>query len=375
MLAARQSAGDANTIMVFSGDHPLISSELLEQVVAAHGREGAAAVILTTSGLDPTGYGRIVRAGDGSVERIVETKDPSGVPEEELSIQEINLGAYAFDGPALWDALERVQEQGGERYLTGVFPVFLADGQRVVSHETSDLSSAMGVNDRADLMAVDALAQRALLDAHAKAGVTFLGPESTRVEAGVEIGEDTIVWPGVTCGARRRWVPDASSARAPRSLTRPWATGSPSRTRSSSARAWMTTPPSAPSPTSARRPRGGGAKIGTFVEVKNSEIGAGAKVPHLSYIGDADVGEGSNIAAGNITANYDGKNKHRTTIGKGVRTSVDTSFVAPVTVGDGAYTGAGSVITEDVPDGALGIARSKQTNVEGYAERKEKPPG
>jgi len=269
-----------------------------------------------------------------------------------------------------------VEEERGERYLTGVFPMLRERGRRTVPHSTGDGLSAMGVNDRSDLMDVEARAQRRVLDEHARNGVTFLGPDSTLVEAGVSIGADTTVWPGVTL--RGETAVGEGCELGPATTVTDSTVGNGVRAPHSFLLEATVEDDASLGPFAYLRPGahiGRGAKIGTFVEVKNSHIGEGTKVPHLSYLGDADVGAHSNIGAGNITANYDGRDKHRTTIGDGVKTSVDTSFVAPVRVGDGAYTGAGSVITEDVPDGALGIARSKQTNVEGYAERKEKPPG
>ncbi len=372
VLATREAAPDG-TVVVLSGDHPLISADLIERLVTAHASDGAAATLLTTEKLDPEGYGRIVRGPDGSVERIVETKVADGVPEQELAIGEINIGTYVFDAPELWPALDAVEESGGERYLTEVFPVLLDGGKRVGSHLTEDVSSALGVNSRVELMEAERLGQRRILEQHARAGVTFESPESIRVEAGVEIGEDTVIGPATT-------LVGATSIGAG-CLIGPATTISDSQLADGvtclhsflvqarvEANATL-------GPFAYLRPGahiGENAKIGTFVEVKNSEIGAGAKVPHLSYLGDADVGEGANVAAGNITANYDGFEKHRTQIGKSAKTGVNTSFVAPVSVGEGAYTGAGSVIGEDVPDGALGISRPDQKNIEGYAERKEK---
>ena len=377
ILAAREQAPASGTIVVLSGDHPLVSKDLIERLVQTHEDADAGATLLTTEELDPSGYGRIVRAADGSVDRIVETKHAEGLSDEELAIREVNIGAYAFEAADLWPALEQVGEERGERYLTGVFPALTEAGRPVVAHVTTDVRSAMGVNSRADLMAVEAMAQREVLDRLAEAGVTFLAPASTRVEAGVEIGADTTVEGGVTL--RGATSIGAGCEIGPATTITDSTLGDGVRALHSfivdaEVQAEATLGPFAYLRPGARI--GPGAKIGTFVEVKNSNIGAGTKVPHLSYIGDADVGEHSNIGAGNITANYDGRDKHRTTIGRGVRTSVDTSFVAPVSVGDDAYTGAGSVITEDVPDGALGIARSRQTNVEGYAQRdKEQPPG
>lgn len=368
--AARTAVGDEGEVVVLSGDVPLQSPALIVELVAAHRAETAGATLLTTEALDPAGYGRIVRAPDGSVERIVETKHTDGVRAEDLAIREINIGTYAFAAAELWSALDEVGTERGEVYLTGVLPVLRDRGLPVVSHLTKDVRSSMGVNDRAGLMEVQAVAQRQILAAHARNGVTFQAPDSVVVEAGVTIGEDTTVAAATTLRGRT-----AIGAGC---------TLGPATTIADSQLADQVSAPhsflvearveqgASLGPFAYLRPGahvGPGAKVGTFVEVKNAEIGAGAKVPHLSYIGDADVGEGSNIGAGNITANYDGHAKHRTTIGAGVRTGVDTAFVAPVDIGDGAYTGAGSVITEDVPEGALGMARSKQTNIEGFADR------
>ncbi|MBX5470143.1 MAG: bifunctional UDP-N-acetylglucosamine diphosphorylase/glucosamine-1-phosphate N-acetyltransferase GlmU [Thermoleophilaceae bacterium] len=370
VLAAREAVGDAGTLVVLSGDHPLVSGELIADLVRTHESDGAAATMLTTEDLDPTGYGRIVRAADGSVERIVETKHADGVPPEELAIREINIGAYAFEAAELFPALAAVGLEHGERYLTGVFPLLRERGRRISAHRTTDVSSAMGVNTRADLMAVQEALQRRLVEAHARRGVTFEQPATALVEADVEIGRDTVIGPGVTLrsgtriGEGCRIGPHTTvvGARIGNGVT--------------AIQAYILDCEVADGvtigPFAYLRPGTvvrEGAKIGTYVEVKNSTIGAGTKVPHLSYLGDADVGAGANIAAGNITANYHAGRKTRTRIGDRVHTGVHTSFVAPVGVGDDAYTGAGSVITEDVPRGALGIARAEQRNVEGYAER------
>ena len=354
--AARGLLADEDTILLLSGDHPLITSDLLTALMRAHEEQGAEATILTTEELDPTAYGRIVRDKKGRVAEIVETKDETKVDPEHLAIPEINLGTYVFNGPALFDALEKVEPaENGERYLTGVFPLF----DQVVAFATDDISSAAGVNDRADLMAIEEVAQARILEEHARNGVTFRSPGTVVIDATVEIGEDTTIELGVTLKGTTRIgsgvtisnavvvdavVEDGASI-GPFAYLRPGTVIHE------------------------------GAKIGTFVEAKNSDIGAGAKVPHLSYLGDADVGEEANVAAGNITANYDGFTKSRTKIGKRAKTGVNNSFVAPVTVGDDAYTGAGSVIGEDVPEGALGISRPEQKNIEGYAERAKQRKG
>jgi bifunctional UDP-N-acetylglucosamine pyrophosphorylase/glucosamine-1-phosphate N-acetyltransferase len=372
VLAARDVV-DEGPVVVLSGDQPLITAAELEALVREHVDQGAGATLLTTDGLDPTGYGRIVRDDEGNFQRIVETKYTEGVPPEELAIREVNLGTYVFEAPSLFAALDEVGTESGERYLTGVFPLFQAEGRRVTTHLTHDATIALGVNDRADLMAADELAQRRIIEAHARAGVTFLGPTSSRVEARVTIGADSTIAPGVsllgaTSIAERCEIGPHSTlvdcrVEAEASIIHSYAV------EAEIGEGAVVGPFAYLRPaTHVRR----GAKVGTFVEVKNSDIGEGAKVPHLSYIGDAEVGEGSNLGASTITANYDGREKHRTKIGKSVKTSVHTSLVAPVDVGDRAYTGAGSVINEDVPDGALAIARPRQTNVEGYADRVEK---
>jgi bifunctional UDP-N-acetylglucosamine pyrophosphorylase/glucosamine-1-phosphate N-acetyltransferase len=376
VLAARDAVDPGSTLVILSGDQPLIPAEQIAALAEAKERDGAGAALLTTESLDPTGYGRIVRADDGSVTEIAETKDPAGVSADVIAIREVNLGTYAFDAGALFDALDRVATAGGEIYLTGVFPELRASGRTVVTNVTDDLTSAIGVNSRVDLMRIEELAQRRVLKHHALNGVTFLAPAATRVEAGVEIGADTVVGPGVTLRGATEIGAGCQIGPQTTITDSRLADGSVA-VHSFLVEARLEAGASV-GPFAYLRPGahiGEGARIGTFVEVKNSEIGAGAKVPHLSYLGDADVGDGSNVAAGNITANYDGFAKHRTTIGSGVRTGVNASFVAPVTVGDGAYIGAGSVISEDVPPGALGISRPEQKNVDGYAERIEKERG
>jgi bifunctional UDP-N-acetylglucosamine pyrophosphorylase/glucosamine-1-phosphate N-acetyltransferase len=373
VLAAADRIDPGATLVILSGDHPLVSSELVAGLIDTHRREQATATLLTTDEIDPTGYGRIVRAPDGSVERIVETKYTEGVPPEELAIREINIGAYAFAAGELLEALRAVGEVGGERYLTGVFPLMRERGLKIAAYPTRDVRSSMGVNTRVDLIAVEEVARRQLIERHALAGVTFTAPETVIVDAAVQIGRDTVIGPGVSLHGDTR-VGEGCEV-GPHSTIVDATLGDRSRVVQSYLTGCELAAGVSVGPFAYLRPDariGEGAKVGTFVEIKNSNVGAGAKVPHLSYIGDADIGDRANVAAGNITANYDGRRKHRTVIGEDVKTGVDTAFVAPVRVGDRAYTGAGSVITEDVPDGALGIARQRQSNVEGYAERAEK---
>jgi bifunctional UDP-N-acetylglucosamine pyrophosphorylase/glucosamine-1-phosphate N-acetyltransferase len=374
--AARSAAGHidpASTVIVMAGDVPLINPETLRGLAEAHARSGAAGTIATAVLVDPGGYGRVVRAPDGTVERVVETKAAGDATEGELHIREVNTGIFAFDGGLLLEALAQVRDDNaqGEFYLPDVLPAMRDLGRTIDAFEVADPYVTLGVNDRVGLAVVRAIAQERINERHMLAGVTIVDPASAVIDVGVEIGEDTVIAPftsllGATAvGARSEVGPHStvidsrigSGARVVHS----YLTGADVGDRVSVG------------PFAYLRPGAvlrEGSKAGTFVEIKNSEVGAGTKVPHLSYIGDTDIGEGSNIGAGTITANYDGYNKNRTTIGSRVRVSVDTAFVAPVTVGDDAYTGAGSVITEDVPPGALGVARARQRNLAGYAERR-----
>ena len=372
LLAARGHVDPGATVIVLSGDHPLVSSQLIAELVATHEREGAAATLLTTAEIDPTGYGRVVRAPDGSVTEIVETKHTEGLSADVLAIREINIGAYAFAADELYAALDTVGESAGERYLTGVFPLIREKGLKIAAHATTDTRSSMGVNSRADLIDIERIARNDLVAAHALNGVTFTAPDTVAIEAGVSIGEDTTIEAGVTL--RGATAIGGGCSIGPHTTIENGRLGDRVTAPHSYLVDCEVASGATIGPFAYLRPAARveeDAKVGTFVEVKNSRIGRGTKVPHLSYIGDADIGEGTNIGAGNITANYDGERKHRTEIGANVHTGVDTAFVAPVRVGDGAYTGAGSVITEDVPDHALGIARARQENVEGYAERKK----
>jgi bifunctional UDP-N-acetylglucosamine pyrophosphorylase/glucosamine-1-phosphate N-acetyltransferase len=323
---------------------------------------------------DATGYGRVVRAQDGTVERVVETKRETDATPDELAITEVNAGIYCFDGPALLDALPRIgtDNEQGERYLPDALAIIRADGGAVAAHVAQDSAVVLGVNDRVQLAEVSALAQQRIQRTHQHAGVTIVDPASTQIEAGVMIGADTVLEPGTYL--RGATVIGAGATIGPHSTLIDTTVGDGSSLVHAYAVGATVHAGVSVGPFAYLRPGTvlrDGSKVGTFVEVKNSDIGAGTKVPHLSYIGDADVGEGSNLGAATITANYDGRRKHRTTVGDGVRISVDTTLVAPVTIGDGAYTAANSAITEDVPPGALGIARPRQENIEGYAARKE----
>jgi bifunctional UDP-N-acetylglucosamine pyrophosphorylase/glucosamine-1-phosphate N-acetyltransferase len=371
--AATGHISPESTVIVLNGDHPLITARALTGLAEAHARSGAAATLATAVLEDPSGYGRVVRTPDGTVERVVETKAGGDATELELHIREISTGIYAFDGSELLGALEQVRADNaqGEFYLPDVLPILRAHERTVAAYEIAD-ASELGVNDRAGLAMVRAVAQARIHRRLMDAGVTIVDPAATVIDADVEIGQDSVVAPfsslhGTTrIGERTRIGPLTTLVDVrvgdEATIVHSYATGAQVGDRVSVG------------PFAYLRPGTvlhEGAKAGTFVEIKNSEIAARAKVPHLSYIGDADIGEETNIGAGTITANYDGTNKNRTRIGAGAFVSVDTMFVAPVSLGDGAYTGAGSVITDDVPPGALGVARARQRNIEGYAERRK----
>jgi bifunctional UDP-N-acetylglucosamine pyrophosphorylase/glucosamine-1-phosphate N-acetyltransferase len=375
LRAAVDVVRGSDTVLILSGDHPLISAQIVDELVATHRDADAAATVMTTEMDDPGSYGRIVRGADGDIERIVEAKAPGDATAEELAIKEVNAGTYAFAGPSLADALENLNNDNaqGEYYLGDVLPLLRESGLRIVAYRAPDPGVNLGINDRADLARVAHEARRRILTGHMRSGVTIEDPEATWIDADVEIAPDTTILPGTTLRGR--------SSVGGGSTIGPMTTLVDSRIgeRATVVHSYLTGcevgNDATVGPFAYLRPDariGEGAKAGTFVEIKNSEIGAGAKVPHLSYIGDAEVGEGSNLGASTVTANYDGRNKNRTKIGKNVHTGVDTTFVAPVEVGDEAYTGAGSVITEDVPPGALGISRADQKNVEGYAGKKAK---
>ena len=325
---------------------------------------------------DPGAYGRVIRGADGCVERVAEAKAEGDATPEELEIREVNTGIFCFDGQALIDALAELKNDNaqGEYYLPDVIPALRARDLSVSAHLVTDHQLTLGVNDRVDLALVREIAQRRILERHMRAGVTVVSPATTTIDGDVEIGEDTIIEAGTTI--RGETTIGARCVIGPQSTITSSQIGDDSSVIHSFLTQARVGAGCSVGPFAYLRPGADlqdTAKAGTFVEIKNSTIGPGSKVPHLSYIGDADVGTGSNLGAATITANYDGKNKHRTTVGDRVRISVDTTLVAPVTIGDDAVTGAGSVITDDVPPGALGIARQRQVNKPGYADKDKKP--
>ncbi len=355
-----------DTVIVACGDTPLLDPGLLRSLVEAHGSEERAATVVTGVVDDAGAYGRVVRDGRGRVARIVEARDATA---DELAIGEFNAGLYAADRAALEAALGGLDAGNaqGELYLTDAVAALPGPVAPLVA---DDPEVASGVNDRVDLAACEAAIQRRLREELMRAGVTMPHPDAVYLDAGVTVGADTVLMPGTHLRGSTSIAggctigPDAVVVD---SAIGPGSTIVSARVLASELEEGCSVGPFAYLRPGCVLRRG--ARAGTFVEMKNAELGPGAKVPHLSYIGDATVGEGTNIGAGNITANYDGFRKHRTEIGARVKTGSDCVFVAPVSIGDDAMTGAGSIITDDVPAGALGIARARQSVIEGFTER------
>jgi bifunctional UDP-N-acetylglucosamine pyrophosphorylase/glucosamine-1-phosphate N-acetyltransferase len=372
LLQARGACGDgAGAVLVLPGDQPLMSEALLRALVDHHHSTAAAATLLTAEAEDPAGYGRVIRAGGRPV-AIIEHRDATAA---QRAIHEIGTSTYCFDARRLWPALDRVtpQNEQGEHYLTDVVSILAASGAPVEALAAPHPEECMGINDRKQLAEVAAVLRRRTLERLMVEGVTILDPAATYVDDTVAVGADTVIYPGAvlegatSIGAECVVGPGchvSGSRIGDRVTLRPYCVLSDAVVE---AEAQL-------GPFCHLRPQshvGAGAKIGNFVELKKSKIGRGAKVPHLSYVGDATVGDNANIGAGTITCNYDGVAKHETKIGAGAFVGSNSSLVAPVTIGAGAYVGAGSVITKSVPAGALAVARARQEVRAGWAARKK----
>ncbi|MCV7354577.1 bifunctional UDP-N-acetylglucosamine diphosphorylase/glucosamine-1-phosphate N-acetyltransferase GlmU [Mycolicibacterium fluoranthenivorans] len=356
------------TVVVTSGDVPLLDSETLAALVSTHG--GGGATILTTTLADPTGYGRIVRDEAGAVLAIVEQADADAA---QRAIAEVNSGVYAFDAAALRSALSRLRADNAQQelYLTDAIALVRGDGLPVRAQHVADTALVAGVNDRVQLSALAAELNRRIIERHQRNGVTVVDPATTWVDADVEIGPDTVVQPGTQLlGAT---AIGSGCTIGPDTTLTSMEVGDGASVIRTHGELSVIGAGATVGPFTYLRPGtelGAAGKLGAFVETKNSVIGKGTKVPHLTYVGDADIGEHSNIGASSVFVNYDGETKRRTTIGSHVRTGSDTMFVAPVTVGDGAYTGAGTVLREDVPPGALAVSDNTQRTIEGWVLRK-----
>ncbi|MFD0685161.1 bifunctional UDP-N-acetylglucosamine diphosphorylase/glucosamine-1-phosphate N-acetyltransferase GlmU [Actinomadura fibrosa] len=369
-VALEQTGALDGTVVVTNGDHPLLRGETLAALVRAHEDEGNAATVLTTEIPDPTGYGRMVRAADGSVAAIVEHKDADAA---QRAIGEINVGMYAFDGALLEDALKRVTTDNakGEEYLTDVVAILRGDGHRAGAHLAADWVETQGVNDRVQLAQARRQLNDRILEAHMRAGVTIVDPATTWIDVGVTADQDAEVRPGTQLHGATHLGEGATVG--PNCTLTDTRVGPGATVVNAVCAEAEIGPDASVGPYAYLRPGtrlARKAKVGTYVETKNAEIGEGTKVPHLTYVGDAEIGAGSNIGASSVFVNYDGVHKHRSVIGSHVKVGSDNMIVAPVTIGDGAYTAAGSVIVQDVPPGAMAVARARQRNVEGWVERR-----
>lgn len=358
------------TVLILAGDTPLLTAGTLQEFFDLHIDLDGDASVLTAEVPDPFGYGRIIRGNDGELERIVEERDANSLERE---IDEINTGVYLFDIAALRSAVAGLEigNSQGELYLTDVIGLMKAAGQAVNAIASKDYTETLGINDRSQLAECAAIMRDRINGAHMRDGVNIIDPTNTWIDLGVEIESDVTIHPGsVITGATKIAT---GAIIGPRSTLENVLVGVGTEVIESRVAGATLGAAVKVGPFSFIRPGtnlADGAKIGAYVEVKNATIGAGSKVPHLSYVGDATIGSGTNIGAATIFVNYDGVEKHETRIGNDVRIGSDTMLVAPVTVGDGAYTAAGSVITEDVPPGSIGVARAKQKNVLGWVLRK-----
>ncbi|MGW1271921.1 bifunctional UDP-N-acetylglucosamine diphosphorylase/glucosamine-1-phosphate N-acetyltransferase GlmU [Streptomyces sp. NPDC002491] len=363
--------GVDGTVVVVCGDTPLLTGATLAELAATHHADGNAVTVLTAEVPDATGYGRIVRdEASGAVTAIVEHKDADDAVR---AIREINSGVFAFDGLLLADALKKVRTDNsqGEEYLTDVLGILREAGHRVGASVAADHREIAGINNRVQLSEARRILNDRLLTAAMLSGVTVIDPASTWVDVTVTFERDAVVHPGTQLHGSTHVGEGAEVG--PNSRLKDTVVGAGARVDHTVSNDSEIGPGASVGPFAYLRPGtrlGTKSKIGTFVEAKNASLGEGTKVPHLSYVGDATIGEYSNIGAASVFVNYDGESKHHTTVGSHCKTGSDNMFVAPVTVGDGAYTAAGSVITKDVPPGSLAVARGQQRNIEGWVARK-----
>lgn len=357
-------------VVVTAADVPLLDADTLADLIATHSAETAAATVLTTTLPDPMGYGRILRTQDREVIGIVEQSDAT--PSQQ-AICEVNAGVYAFDIAPLRSALSQLSSDNAQQelYLTDVISIVRSDGHVVRAKHVDDHARVAGVNDRVQLADLAGELNRRIVRAHQRAGVTVVDPATTWIDVDVTVGRDTVIRPGTqllgvtSIGGRCVIGPDTT-------LTDMTVGNAATVIRSHGTSSTIGDSADV-GPFAYLRPGttlGAQGKLGAFVETKNSTLGTGTKVPHLTYVGDADIGEHTNIGASSVFVNYDGETKRRTTVGSHVRTGSDTMFVAPVTVGDGAYTGAGTVVRDDVPPGALAVSAGPQRNIDGWVARK-----
>ncbi|MGG2067672.1 bifunctional UDP-N-acetylglucosamine diphosphorylase/glucosamine-1-phosphate N-acetyltransferase GlmU [Bacillus sp. S14(2024)] len=369
MQAADALGNEEGTTLVICGDTPLITAETMEALLKQHEEAGAMATVLTACIEEPTGYGRIVRNENGHVEKIVEHKDANEV---ERAIKEINTGTYCFDNKALFASLSKVSNENvqGEYYLPDVIEILKNEGHIVSAYQTEHFDETLGVNDRVALSQAEDIMKKRINRKHMVNGVTIIDPNNTYISVDAKIGNDTVIYPGTIIEGYT--VIGSNCEVGPHTVIRDSEVGDNTTIRQSTVHDSKIGTDVAIGPFAHIRPQsviGNEVRVGNFVEIKKTVFGNGSKASHLSYIGDAQIGEGVNLGCGSITVNYDGQNKFKTVIGDGVFIGCNSNLVAPVTVGDGAYVAAGSTITEDVPAKALSIARTRQTNKEDYVDQ------
>ena len=358
------------TVLICAGDTPLLRGETLIELISLHKKSGNSATVLTTEVPDPTGYGRIIRDSSGAFQAIVEERDAN---DDQRDLTEINSGVYVFEVADLIEALTEVKRDNsqGEEYLTDVIAILKRSNKLVGTHQIGDFTEVLGVNDRSQLATTGFVLQGRINEALAQSGVTIVDPMTTWIDLDAQIDVDVRIEPGsfikgatkIASGAQigpRTTLIDCEVATSAQVIE--------SYCVSSKIGAGATVGPYSHLRSGTVLAKD--VRVGSFVEVKNSQVGDGSKIPHLSYVGDAEIGRESNIGAATVFVNYDGVEKHQTKIGDHVRIGSDSMLIAPITIGDGAYTAAGSVIDEDVPPGALGIGRAKQVNILGWVLKK-----
>lgn len=369
MQAAQFLEGKKGTTLVISGDTPLLTAETLNNLFEYHQGKNASATILTAQAPNPTGYGRIIRDHVGIVEKIVEQKDASL---EEARVKESNTGTYCFDNELLFDALGKLNTDNaqGEYYLTDIIEILKSEGKIVAAYQTEDFDESLGVNDRIALAEANRIMRNRINHQHMVNGVSFINPEATYIDAGVEIGAETVIEPGVYL--KGKTVIGSECVITSGSEIVDSTIGDHVIVKSSCIEESLVHDNVDIGPFAHLRPKAeikATAHIGNFVEVKNAQVGEGTKVGHLTYVGDATLGKEINVGCGVVFVNYDGKNKHHTNVGDNAFIGSASNLVAPVNVGEGAFIAAGSTINQDVPKDAMGIARARQVNKEDYAKK------
>jgi bifunctional UDP-N-acetylglucosamine pyrophosphorylase/glucosamine-1-phosphate N-acetyltransferase len=370
-LALASHKGDG-TVLILAGDTPLLTTQTLQEFIEVHQTQKNKASVLTALLPDPTGYGRIIRGDDGVILKIVEEKDAT---ESEKDIDEINTGVYLFESKVLSAVISKIQSNNSQKelYLTDVISLLNDQKESVHAIVSNDYTETLGINDRTQLAEVTAIMRDRINNQHMLAGVSIIDPTTTWIDAGVKIEADVVIYPSSAISGET--VIKSGAIIGPRTTLVDCEVGSGASVIESFATKSVIGDGAKVGPYTYLR-KGtvldSDSKAGAFVEIKNSTVGKGSKVAHLSYVGDAQIGQESNIGAATVFVNYDGEKKHQTKIGDQVRIGSDTMLVAPVTIGDGAYTAAGSVINEDVPAGAIGIGRARQVNILGWVLKKRK---